>query len=57
MEFNGFSNSESIKAEIHDNNVNASNILELSSPTLELDVSDIITTTVAAPCYGISASS
>ena len=40
-----FSNSESIKAEIHDNNVNASNILELSSPTLELDVSDIITTT------------
>ena len=40
-----FSNSERIIAEIHDNNVNASNTLELSSPTLELDVSDITVTT------------
>ena len=36
-----FSNNERIIAKIHDNNVNASNTLELSSPTLELDVSDI----------------
>ena len=40
-----FSNSERIIAKIHDTNVNASNTLELSSPTLELDVSDITVTT------------
>ena len=39
-----FSNSERIIAKIHDNNVNASNTLELSSPTLELDVSSITVT-------------
>ena len=39
-----FSNSERIIAKIHDNNVNASNTLELSSPIVELDVSDITVT-------------
>ena len=42
--FSSRNNSERIIAKIHDNNVNASNTLELSSPIVELDVSDITVT-------------
>ena len=49
-----FSNSERIIAKIHDTNVNASNTLELSSPIVELDVSDITTTAVPLTLQHIS---
>ena len=39
-----FSNSERIIAKIHDTDVNETNTLELSSPIVELDVSNITTT-------------